>query len=188
MHWLISSINLKKIADPKEYIYKLEVSNSDSIQTVPSPASRKNIEAMNPFRRPGPVTRRLNLNDVEDAVEIRNEKTLLEQYAKPSTTSQNNIHQEEVDSEATEETNQIDPHLFDQLTFALFGFSEESTIELRSEIEECGGIVVEENDFSETVCYLVITRDLYNIDDVQYKAKEIVTELWIVSTTSKSVK
>lgn len=165
------------------------MSNSDTIQTVPSPASRKNIEAMNPFRRPAPVPRRLNLNDGEDNIEIRNEKTLLEQYAKPST-SQTNIHQEESEADATED--QIDPNLFKNLIFALFGFSEESTMELQSEIEECAGIVVEEGDFSKIVDYLVVTGDVYNLDEVQYKAKEIVTELWIVSTqclnTSASIK
>lgn len=186
MDWLVACINTKRIADPKEFAYKLQASNSDSLQTIPSPASRKNIEAMNPFRRPDYVPRMLNLADDYENIKNRNEKTLLEQYAQPSNSrlqvQQQQQQREETATEATEEySDQIDPNLFRDKNFALFGFSEESTLEMRSEIEEAGGSTVDVNDFSKIVDYLVVPLDIYDFSDCHYKATQTVNDLWVVS-------
>lgn len=180
--WLVACINGKGIADPKEFLYKLQASNSDSIQTVPSPASRKNIEAMNPIRRPDYKPRSLNLDD-DEKVKSRNEKTLLEQYAQPPT-SNLQVHREETGVETIDEPEQVDPNLFRGLTFALFGFSEESTSDLNSEIEDAGGLMVEENDFSKTVDYLVVPGDTYDFSDCHYTFKEKINDVWVVSSDS----
>lgn len=179
--WLVTSINAKQIADPKEFIYKLETSNSDSIQTVPSPASRKNIESMNPFRHPGAVPRRLNLNDYNENIENHNEKKLLEQYSQPSTT-QANVRQEDTCSQIPDETEELDPNLFQRHTFVIFGFSEESSLQLSGEIDDTGGIVVDEKDLSNSIDYLIVPLDTYNLNEFPHKAKEILTDLWIVSS------
>ncbi|XP_037044604.1 DNA topoisomerase 2-binding protein 1 isoform X3 [Bradysia coprophila] len=181
MNWLAACINAKRCADPKEFIYKLQASTNDSVQTVPSPASRKNIEDMNPFRRPGYVPRMLNMNDVDEEIKKRNEKTLLDQYSQPTIVKAVNVQREETNvcGETAEESDQIDPNLFRGVIFALFAFSEESTQELLTEIEEAGGTTIDVNDFSKTVNYLIVPSDTYDIGDCGYKAKEIVTELWI---------
>ncbi|KAG4077548.1 hypothetical protein HA402_002975 [Bradysia odoriphaga] len=181
MNWLAACINAKRCADPKEFLYKLQASISDSVQTVPSPASRKNIEDMNPFRRPGYVPRMLNMNDDDEEIKKRNEKTLLDQYSQPAIVKEVNVQREETNacSETAEESDQIDPNLFRGVIFALFAFSEESTQELLTEIEEAGGRTVDVNDFSKTVDYLIVPSDTYDIGQCEYKAKEIVTELWI---------
>lgn len=49
--WLEACINSKRIADPKEFLYQLQASHFDSVQTVPSPSSKQNVEAMNPSPR-----------------------------------------------------------------------------------------------------------------------------------------
>lgn len=133
---------------------------------------------MNPFRRPDYVPRLLVLDD-DEKVKNRTEKTLLEQYAQPSNV-QVNVHREETGAETVEESEEIDPNLFRGLIFALFGFSEESTLELSSDIEECGGSIVHE--FSKTVDYLVVPGDIYEFSDCHYKFKEKITDMWIVSS------
>lgn len=175
-------MNVKRCVDPKDFVYKLQASTSDSMQSVPSPASRKNIEDMNPFRRPGYVPRLLNLHEVDDESERRNEKTLLDQYSQPPV-KEVHVQREETNvcGETAEESDQVDPDLFRGLVFALFAFSEESTQELLGEIDEAGGTTVAVNDFSKTVNYLIVPSDTYDIAACKYKAKEIVTELWIVS-------
>lgn len=179
--WLVACINAKRIVDTKEFVYRLKTSNSDSVQTVPSPASRKNIEAMKTSRRPDYVPRHLNLNSDDEKIKNRTEKNLLEQYAQPAA-SHTNVQREETGAETmTEESGQIDPNLFRGLVFALFGFSEESTLELSGEIEEAGGSLVEANDFSKSADYLVVPGDVYDFSDCHYKAKETVTDFWVVS-------
>ncbi|KAG4066286.1 hypothetical protein HA402_000510 [Bradysia odoriphaga] len=181
MNWLAACINAKRCADPTEFIYKLQASISDSVQTVPSPASRKNIEDMSPYERFRYMSRMLNVNDDDEVIKKRNEKTLLDQYSLPAIVKEVNVQREETNvcSETDEESDQIDPNLFRGVIFALFAFSEESTQELLTEIEEAGGKTVDVNDFSKTVDYLIVPSDSYDIGECGYKAKEIVTELWI---------
>lgn len=178
--WLVACINTKRIADPKEFLFKLQTSNSDSIQTIPSPASRKNIEAMNPFRRPDYVPRPLNLAE-DEKIKNCKEKNLLEQYAQPSTLQVNVQQRDETGAETTEESSQVNPNLFRGRTFGLFGFSEESTFELMTEIEEAGGSIVDKSDLSKDVDFLIVPVDTHDFSDCQYNAKETVTELWAVS-------
>lgn len=180
--WLVACISAKGIADPKEFVYRLKTSNSDSVQTVPSPASRKNIESMKTFRRPDYVPRHLNLNKDEDKVKNRTEKTLLEQYAQPPA-SHINVQREDTGTETMTEESAIDPNLFRGFIFALFGFSEESTLELSGEIEEAGGSLADFNDFTKSLDYLVVPGDVYDFSDCHYKAKETVTDFWVVSTS-----
>lgn len=139
---------------------------------------------MNPFRRPDYVPRPLNLADVdEEKIKNRNEKTLLDQYAQPSTSQVNVQQRDETGAETTAESEcQVNPNLFRGRTFGLFGFSEESTFELMNEIEEAGGSTVDKSDLSKDVDFLIVPVDTHDFSDCQYKAKETVTELWAVST------
>ncbi|KAJ6644278.1 DNA topoisomerase 2-binding protein 1 [Pseudolycoriella hygida] len=185
--WLIECINSKTTADAKEFLYKSETLSTLS---VPSPASKRNIENMNPFRRPDYVPRTLLLAEDEKMKKVT-EKTLLEQYSQPTKHANDKSKEikappskqaEEKSKESSEETTQeieVDPNLFRGLTFALTGFSEESTDELRSELEEYGATVVEAT-VSQTVDYLVVPNEKYNIVDIRQNAKEIVNDLWVV--------
>ncbi len=125
----------------------------------------------------------LNMNDDDETIKNRNEKTLLEQYSQPQQNPQVQNVQRQVSSVGadTAEEFQFDPNLFRGVTFAMFGFSEESTLELLAEIDESGGSTIGVNDFSTIADYLIVPVDTYEISDCHFKAKEIVNDLWIVS-------
>lgn len=185
VNWLVACITEKRIVDAKEFIFKVDTPNADS--TAPSPATRKNIEDMNPTRRGGYTPRTLHLANDDERIQDDNEKTLLEQYAGPSNAQvnvqpSNSLVQRAESSADTvdKDSNEIDPNLFVGRTFALFAFSEESTVEMSDEIEAGGGSVVTAEDFTTIVDYLVVPVNENDISGCEYKAKEIVTDLWIV--------
>lgn len=147
---------------------------------------------MNPTRRNNYLPRQLRLADDDETIQKCNEKTLLDQYAhaQPSTSIANaqpsnlgaNAPKEETDlGMDTEESNQIDANLFQGRKFALFSFSEESTLDLCTEIEDCGGVLLEIDDYETVADYLVIPAIEHDLNGCRYKAKETVTDLWIVS-------
>lgn len=89
------------------------------------------------------------------------------------------VNENEQPAENSSSTVQL---MFIGRTFALFGFSEERTLELARKINEAGGITAEMNDLSTTVSYLVVPVAFSDFSDCHYKSLEMVSDLWVVGT------
>lgn len=92
----------------------------------------------------------------------------------------------EIRTEAEATTHRNEPNLrgarvFQELLFALFGFSKARTSELQKIIAGAGGSTVVD-DHSNYVTYLVVSLNSFDFKDVRFKYSEMVNDLYVVST------
>lgn len=71
------------------------------------------------------------------------------------------------------------------LVISVIGFDKESKELLVSDCKACGAVVIDDENFSGTVNYLILPVDTYTMDGIQIKAKYIVNHNWLVSKCRK---
>lgn len=177
-----------------------------------SPASKKNIESMTSIRRRTPQPRRLVLNSSSnegDNSKTTNknqliadrESTLLAQYANAAASTSMGppptrpapgpsaaaaaVGNRGLPSVLVDDLIELDSVFEARFLIgkkvAMHGFIDDSINLMAQEMRAAGGELMDEH-YDGELDYLIVPIDVLQMDDINVRAKNIVNELWLVST------
>ncbi|XP_055612855.1 LOW QUALITY PROTEIN: DNA topoisomerase 2-binding protein 1-A [Uranotaenia lowii] len=190
--WLVKSMEQKSPSAEDDFMFEPPNSKNvpDKVPEPPSPASKKNLESMNStFKRPE-LPPKFRLNDEPKPGPSRQQQTnrseddVLQQYMQKNTSMQlppaaasdskkavTSVTQDsELESQFTE--------FMEGKTLFIYGFSEDDAMQIVSDCENYGGMIVDEN-YTDLADYILLPTCSFGEIEFSVKGRETVNCIWL---------